>query len=199
MYLHESRSLPWGCQTCVHRGSCDPVAVIARGVAHHPGSCADRPQAQARRVSCPTQARCTALGAAARGDAETRARPVPRPDGVRRLGGALARLRPGRRRDGPGQPRLHPPQPWSRRLSPLRPRATWIGSNGSCTRWALPSTSAPASGATQLPLQMTSVPTGPSAVPEASPRHPTSEAEVRCPWLRIARAGRSGGRRLRTG
>ena len=40
-----------------------------------------------------------------------RAGTVPRPRGVRRLGGALARRGSGRRLDGPGEPRLHPPQP----------------------------------------------------------------------------------------
>ena len=48
-----------------------------------------------------------------------RAGPVPRPPGLRRVGRAVAGAGSGRRRDGPGQPGLHPAQP-PRRGGPRR-------------------------------------------------------------------------------
>ena len=75
------------------------------------------------------------LGAAARGDAEPARGLFLDLAGVRRLAGALARARPGRRRDGPGQPAsTSRATTSSRRPSPPRPTATWTRSNGCWTR-----------------------------------------------------------------
>ena len=63
-----------------------------------------------------------ALGATARGAAGITARPVRRPRRVRRLGEALACPGPKRRLDGPGQPRLHSPEPPRRAGSRRRDR-----------------------------------------------------------------------------
>ena len=51
------------------------------------------------------------LGTAARGRRRSRAGPGPGHGSLRRLGGALACLGAGCRRDGPGQPGLHPAEP----------------------------------------------------------------------------------------
>ena len=94
-------------------------------------------------------------------------RRVPRPRDVRRLAGPLARAGSGRRRDGPGEPGLHPAEPpgrgGPRRRDRRRPRS--VRSAAGC-RGLAPSSSGPAWSATPPPRRSTSAITRRSAARE---------------------------------